>query len=918
MTSTLQPVRRVCAAALALMVALTGLIVTPSAAQAEGVAPPLDAGSSYTVSVDIHDARDPSEPSMAAGMLAKDAEIDVDGSGQARITLHFVPTQIMGLDVHANGLGVYQEGSQSNFIEGVSFKLGEDNSAICQFVLPYLPNDGMYRVEMRSDIMDRDALLYVKWPTLKKTGGLSDTLAGLVERAKKYSANDYTEESFGKLKAAIDDAEAVLAASDPTPAQMQAAIDAINNAVQGLNAAAKSPFEAGQTYYVDVTDQDPAGSRALDLEARFDVDEAGVIKATLRFNPYSDFLGAYRVTSATILDREGAPAANNAVEPHDDGGATWTFDLPYFASTGLYKAKVTATSASPDKVHTLAFDWSTIRTTADFRKLAAAIEKASGFTASGYTASSFAALSEALARAKDVAADTSHSQATVNDALAALNEAMSKLLGAENAGSGNTVNLGASGFNAPFADESAPAKPWAGSRVYFGWDDQHKPISWRVLQTSEDGILLNSEHTVTGQAWNTDASIPASELFWNTSTLRAYLNGEWFNKTFRWVNQDAVKPTKVKSLSLLDASKEVAPATQDKVFALSMQDYRNKAYGFVSDESRAAKDVSLMTRTTDESMPFMTMVLIVLSDGDVDSGFNQMMPSSSDLGVQPSITLDPSRILMSTPASAAVPTGIQKPLATEDNTWKLTMLYDSWKLDVNDVRSDGGKISVDYAHGFSDSGRTSRSIVTNWDNHVVSALAVRNGDWRTGTPIGYGAVGDISGESGSVSFELPADFNKATDKLYLFAEQIGEGADSNLATTPVEVSIPNAEEPPAPEPSDPAVPGEDVPGNSDVPDKPVPSNPGNSDVSDKPVPSNPGASGASGSSSAASGDQGQASGSTDATKASVAKADSRAVTQAIPKTGDAASSAVAFAGIAGAAAALSLIAARAHRRRLEG
>lgn len=124
MTSTLQPVRRVCAAALALMIALTGLSITPSVARAEGVAPPLDAGSSYTVSVDVHDAGNPSEPSMSAGVLAKNAEIDVDGSGRARITLHFVPAQIMGLDVHASDLGVYEEGSQSNFIEGGFVQVG--------------------------------------------------------------------------------------------------------------------------------------------------------------------------------------------------------------------------------------------------------------------------------------------------------------------------------------------------------------------------------------------------------------------------------------------------------------------------------------------------------------------------------------------------------------------------------------------------------------------------------------------------------------------------------------------------------------------------------------------------------------------------------------------------------------------------
>lgn len=904
MTSTLQPVRRVCAAALALMIALTGLSITPSVARAEGVAPPLDAGSSYAVSVDVHDAGNPSEPSMSAGMLAKNAEIDVDGSGRARITLHFVPAQIMGLDVHASDLGVYEEGSQSNFIEGVSFKLGEDNSAICQFVLPYVPNDGLYRVEMRSDIMNRDALLYVKWPTLKKTGGLGDTLAGLVESAKKYSANDYTEDSFGKLKAAIADADAVLANPDSTPEQFQASIDAVNNAVQGLNAAAKSPFEAGRTYYVDVTDQDPTGSRALDLEARFDVDEAGTIKATLRFNPYSDFLGAYQVSAATLLDREGEAAANNAIEQHDDGGATWTFDLPYFASTGLYKAKVTATSASPDKIHTLAFDWSTIRTTADFRKLAAAIEKASGLAAPAYTASSFAVLSEALARAKDVAADTSHSQTTVNDALAALTEAMDKLSIAENAGSGNTVNLGISGFNAPFSDESAPGKPWAGSRVYFGKDDQGRPISWRVLQTSKDGVLLNSEHTVTGQAWNTDMSIPASELFWNTATLRTYLNDEWFNKTFDVLSKEAVKTTEVKSLSLADASKEVAPATQDKVFALSIQDYRNKAYGFVSNESRAAKEISLLTRTTDESMSFMTMVLIVLPDGDLESSYNITMPYTPNLGVQPSITLDPSKVLLTTPASAAAPSGIQKPLATEDNAWKLTLINDAWKFDASSPRVDGEKISVEYAANASPSGRMSRSAALDQDDRVVSALVVRGGDWRTGTPVGYGTVGKVSGESGSVSFELPADFNKETDKLYLFAERIGEGAESNIATMPVEVSVPDVEEPPAPEPNDPSTPGGDAPGNSNASDKPVPSNPGNA--------------GTSGSSPAPSGGQGQAAGSTDAAKVVAAKTDSRAAAQAIPKTGDAVFPAAAFAGIAGAAAALSLIAVRAYRRKLEG
>ena len=68
----------------------------------------------------------------------------------------------------------------------------------------------------------------------------------------------------------------------------------------------------------------------------------------------------------------------------------------------------------------------------------------------------------------------------------------------------------------------------------------------------------------------------------------------------------------------------------------------------------------------------------------------------------------------------------------------------------------------------------SRSAALDQDDRVVSALVVRGGDWRTGTPVGYGTVGKVSGESGSVSFELPADFNKETDRLYLSQSELAK------------------------------------------------------------------------------------------------------------------------------------------------
>lgn len=133
---------------------------------------------------------------------------------------------------------------------------------------------------------------------------------------------------------------------------------------------------------------------------------------------------------------------------------------------------------------------------------------------------------------------------------------------------------------------------WQGSRVYFGHYEQDKnplngnePILWRVLEVGEDSLLLLSEYGLICKNYNETFT----NVTWETSTLRAWLNGAFLDAAFTNKEKEAIQDTQVVNKDSKTYKTSGGNDTIDKVFLLSYDEVQNNAYGFQSGISNKSK-----------------------------------------------------------------------------------------------------------------------------------------------------------------------------------------------------------------------------------------------------------------------------------------------------------------------------------------
>ncbi len=144
---------------------------------------------------------------------------------------------------------------------------------------------------------------------------------------------------------------------------------------------------------------------------------------------------------------------------------------------------------------------------------------------------------------------------------------------------------------------------WQGSRVYFGHYEQDKnllngnePILWRVLEVAEDNLLLISEYGLICKNYNDTFT----NVTWETSTLRAWLNGAFLDTAFTNKERDAIQDTLVINKDSKTYKTSGGNDTMDKVFLLSYDEAQNNAYGFQSGISNKSK--SRQMRLTESAL----------------------------------------------------------------------------------------------------------------------------------------------------------------------------------------------------------------------------------------------------------------------------------------------------------------------------
>ena len=127
--------------------------------------------------------------------------------------------------------------------------------------------------------------------------------------------------------------------------------------------------------------------------------------------------------------------------------------------------------------------------------------------------------------------------------------------------------------------------------IWFGnyWqsnETEKEPIKWRVLSVDGDDAFLLADQNLDCQRYNKELE----SVTWETCTLRAWLNNDFYRDAFSEEEQEAVRTTAV-------VNNEDNPVygikggdnTQDKVYLLSIAEVGNVAYGFSSKLNEGSK-----------------------------------------------------------------------------------------------------------------------------------------------------------------------------------------------------------------------------------------------------------------------------------------------------------------------------------------
>lgn len=117
--------------------------------------------------------------------------------------------------------------------------------------------------------------------------------------------------------------------------------------------------------------------------------------------------------------------------------------------------------------------------------------------------------------------------------------------------------------NAQKEKENDPySEYFTGRIICFGQyeqDNEVKPIEWIVLRSNDERTLLVSKYVLSLQTYtgNKDTS---AECTWSSSTIRKWLNGDFYNEAFSGAEKNAITTTEIS---------QEGNTTKDKVFLLS-------------------------------------------------------------------------------------------------------------------------------------------------------------------------------------------------------------------------------------------------------------------------------------------------------------------------------------------------------------
>ncbi|MBQ6265390.1 MAG: hypothetical protein IJK60_08085 [Clostridia bacterium] len=112
----------------------------------------------------------------------------------------------------------------------------------------------------------------------------------------------------------------------------------------------------------------------------------------------------------------------------------------------------------------------------------------------------------------------------------------------------------------------------SGSSYYFKWE----PIFWNVLRAENDGLYIISNRIIDTKSYNEFSE----DTTWETSSLRAWLNNEFFDTAFSGNEKEKIINITHSNENNPDLGTSGGNSTADNVWILSLSEIVNRNYGF--------------------------------------------------------------------------------------------------------------------------------------------------------------------------------------------------------------------------------------------------------------------------------------------------------------------------------------------------
>lgn len=709
--------------------------------------------------------------SMSGATMSEEAELLTDGNGNHKLIIHFKPAVINGLLAYTVNLTL-NDGGNTEFV------LKSDNSAICVVDLPEF-NESSKIIEghIYSSIMDADVALKV-WD-VKKTSDNKAELDKKIKEAKKLAAEkNYYEKSANKLKEEIEKAEK---SSDYMTSYAE-----LEKTIAALREKKENPFVGDKLFHLNVSDTSVMISKSIYKYARVEINENNKPVITVKYNPYTAFYGKTYVKSIKVFDESGKEIPSDYTLD-SEGNGVLKFEMPYIPSGGIFKVEMKVGDEGEVIESDIQMDYTTIKSGLFRELLTDAIENVNTYLKEDYdskgsleekkkdyTEKTWKKYSDTLKKAQDDLKRIDLTQEEIDKDIEDLKDAKRNLKYKIKAGEGNTANSSVKGLNNPYNyyndgtgfAEHPVVVGWSGSKIKFG----NNGDVYRVLNNGEnegeDGevkntgkLLIMAEDLRVKSKFMEEAPKDVNNITrYDKSSMRKYLNGEFFNNSFSDVEKKAILESEISTADAVERGLSVmlsdnAFKTKDRIFAPDLSMVSSSQYGYASNDSRYTHNPYVLRNITVDSLGRIS-ALATQPMGRLGGYFRL---NSDEMQTAPAMYISTENVLMTLQAGKDIPNSIKRVEKTEDNTWQMVLKDNAKKLNISDIEISGKEVSANYSG-------------ENIEGDTMVAAVVSGENLKNGTIKSIGKVSKLL-KNGKVKFNVP-EFDKNTDKLYLMSMDI--------------------------------------------------------------------------------------------------------------------------------------------------